>query len=156
VVYGRGVGVAQCVGMVACRSHGTAPTWGATPATALAALCPLAVVADDGGCQTLSSLEGNPCSSRLIREGSGVWYRFQLLSLRQRVVGIRRRSASPCKSGDGLSHQLVLFQVYHNFVLPHASLRQAFVEPIPTNGSGSAKVSQQRTPATAAGLTDHV
>ena len=78
------------------------------------------------------------------------------LSLRQRVVGIRRRSASPCKSGDGLSHQLVLFQVYHNFVLPHASLRQAFVEPIPTNGSGSAKVWQQRTPATAAGLTDHV
>jgi IS1 family transposase len=78
------------------------------------------------------------------------------LSLRQRVVGIRRRSASPCKSGDGLSHQLVLFQVYHNFVLPHASLRQAFAEPIPTNGSGSAKVWQPRTPATAAGLTDHV
>jgi IS1 family transposase len=78
------------------------------------------------------------------------------LSLRQRVVGMRRRSASPCKSGDGLSHQLVLFQVYHNFVLPHASLRQAFAEPIPTNGSGSAKVWQQRTPATAAGLTEHV
>src|SRR5215813_12378834 len=70
--------------MVACRSHGTAPTWGATPATALAVLCPLAVVADDGGCQTLSSLEGNPCSSRLIREGSGVWYRFQLLRLGKR------------------------------------------------------------------------
>ena len=78
------------------------------------------------------------------------------LSLRQRVVGIRRRSASPCKSGEGLSHQLVLFQVYHNFVLPHASLRQAFAEPIPTNGSGSAKVWQQRTPAMAAGLSDHV
>jgi IS1 family transposase len=77
------------------------------------------------------------------------------LSLRQRVVGIRRRSASPCKSGDGLSHQLVLFQVYHNFVLPHTSIRQACAEPIPTNGSGSAKVWQQRTPAMAAGLTDH-
>jgi IS1 family transposase len=37
------------------------------------------------------------------------------LSLRQRVVAIRRRSASPCKSGDGLRHQLVLFQSYHNF-----------------------------------------
>jgi len=78
------------------------------------------------------------------------------LSLRQRVVAIRRRSASPCKSGDGLSHQLVLFQVYHNFVLPHASLRQALAEPIPTNGSGSAKVWQPRTPAMAAGLTDQV
>jgi IS1 family transposase len=78
------------------------------------------------------------------------------LSLRQRVVAIRRRSASPCKSGDGLSHQLVLFQVYHNFVLPHASLRQALAEPIATNGSGSAKLWQPRSPAMAAGLTDHV
>ena len=52
-----------------------------TTAAAIAALCPLAVVADDGGCQTLSSLKKNPCLSRLIREGSGVWYRFQLLSV---------------------------------------------------------------------------
>jgi hypothetical protein len=78
------------------------------------------------------------------------------LSLRQRVVAIRRRSASPCKSGNGLSHQLVLFQVYHNFVLPHASLRQALAEPIPTNGSGSAKLWQPQSPAMAAGLTDHI
>ena len=78
------------------------------------------------------------------------------LSLRQRVVGIRRRSASPCKSGAGLSHQLVMVQVYHNFVLPHASLRQALAEPMPTNGSGSAKLWRQQSPAMAAGLTDHV
>jgi IS1 family transposase len=78
------------------------------------------------------------------------------LSLRQRVVAIRRRSASPCKSGNGLSHQLVLFQVYHNFVLPHVSLRQALAEPIATNGSGSAKLWQPRSPAMAAGLTDHI
>ena len=78
------------------------------------------------------------------------------LSLRQRVVAIRRRSASPCKSGDGLSHQLVLFQVYHNFILPHAALRQALAEPIPTNGSGSAKLWRPCTPAMAAGLSDHV
>jgi IS1 family transposase len=78
------------------------------------------------------------------------------LSLRQRVVAIRRRSASPCKSGDGLSHQLALFHVYYNFVLPHASLRQALEAPIPTNGSGSAKQWRPCTPAMAAGLTDHV
>jgi hypothetical protein len=77
------------------------------------------------------------------------------LSLRQRVVAIRRRSASPCQSGDGLSHQLALFHAYHNFVLPHASLRQALEEPIPTNGSGSAKQWRPCTPAMAAGLTDH-
>jgi hypothetical protein len=75
------------------------------------------------------------------------------LSLRQRVAAIRRRSATPCKSKDGLCQQLVLFQVYHNFVLPHASLRQPLAEPVPTNGRGSAKVWRPCTPAMAAGLT---
>ena len=78
------------------------------------------------------------------------------LSLRQRVAAMGRRSATPCKSEDGLCHQLALFQVYHNFVLPHASLRQALTEPISTHGSGSAKVWRPCTPAMAAGLTAHV
>ena len=39
------------------------------------------------------------------------------LSLRQRVAAMGRRSATPCKSEDGLGQQLALFQVYHNFVL---------------------------------------
>jgi IS1 family transposase/transposase-like protein len=78
------------------------------------------------------------------------------LSLRQRVAAMRRRSATPCKSDNGLDQQLTLFQVYHNFVLPHASLRQALAEPVPTNGHGSAKVWRPCTPAMAAGLTDHV
>jgi len=39
------------------------------------------VVADDGGCQTFSTLTEHSCLSRRIREGSGLWYRFQLLSL---------------------------------------------------------------------------
>jgi hypothetical protein len=78
------------------------------------------------------------------------------LSLRQRVAAIRRRSATLCKSEEGLRQQLVLFQVYHNFVLPHASVRQALAEPVPTNGGGSAKRWRPCTPAMAAGLTDHV
>ena len=61
------------------------------------------------------------------------------LSLRQRVAAIRRRSATSCKGEDGLGQHLALFQVYHNFVLPHASSRQALAEPIHTNGTGSAK-----------------
>jgi IS1 family transposase len=77
------------------------------------------------------------------------------LSLRQRVAPIRRRSATPCKGEAGLDSQLTLFQVHYNFVLPHASLRQALAESIPTNGTGSAKLWQSRTPAMAAGLTDH-
>jgi IS1 family transposase len=78
------------------------------------------------------------------------------LSLRQRGAAIGRRSATPCKSQDGLRQQLILFQVYHNFVLPHASLRQAMAEPVPTKGHGSGKVWRPCTPAMAAGLTDHV
>src|SRR5262249_35339801 len=78
------------------------------------------------------------------------------LSLRQWVAALGQRSATPCKSAGRLSQQLVLFQVYHNFVLPHTSLRQALVTPIPTHGTGSAKVWRPCTPAMAAGLTDHV
>jgi IS1 family transposase len=78
------------------------------------------------------------------------------LSLRQRVAAMGRRSATPCKSENGLSQHLALFQVYHNFVLPHTSLRQPLAEPVPTQGTGSAKVWRPRTPAMAAGLTDHV
>jgi IS1 family transposase len=78
------------------------------------------------------------------------------LSLRQPVAAIGRRSATPCKSETGLCQQLVLFQVYHNFVLPHASLRQPSLAPEPTNGSGSARRWRSCTPAMAAGLTDRV
>jgi hypothetical protein len=77
------------------------------------------------------------------------------LSLRQRVAAIGRRSATPCKREDGVRQQLMLFQVYHNFVLAHASLRQPLLVPEPTKGTGSAKVWRPRTPAMAAGLTDH-
>lgn len=78
------------------------------------------------------------------------------LSLRQRVAAIGRRSATPCKGEDGLRQQLVLFHVYHNFVLPHTSLRQPLLVPEPTHGTGSTKRWRPCTPAMAAGLTDQV
>jgi IS1 family transposase len=78
------------------------------------------------------------------------------LSLRQRVAAIGRRSATLCKSEEGLRQQLGLCPVYHHFVLPHTSLRQALAEPVPTNGRGAAKVWRPCTPAMAAGLTAHV
>src|SRR5207244_6319970 len=74
------------------------------------------------------------------------------LSLRQRVAAMRRRSATPCKGEDGLRQLLMLFQVYHNFVLPHTSLREARAAPLPTNGSGPAKVPPRCTPPTAVGM----
>jgi len=78
------------------------------------------------------------------------------LDIRQRVAAIGRRVHTLCQDEAGLRDQLTLFQVYHNFVLPHASLRQPLLIPQPTNGRGSAKVWRPCTPAMAAGLTDHV
>src|SRR5262249_61820 len=55
---------------------------------------------------------------------------------------------------DGVRQQLALYHVYYNFCLPHASLRVPLPQPLPTNGTGSAKTWRPRTPAMAAGLTD--
>ena len=57
---------------------------------------------------------------------------------------------------NGLHQQLALSHTSYNFCLPHASVRQPLPPPMPTNGHGSAKRWQSRTPAMAAGLTDHV
>jgi hypothetical protein len=78
------------------------------------------------------------------------------LDIRQGVAAIGRRVNTLCQGEAGLLDQLVLFQTYHNFVLPHASLRQPLLIPEPTNGRGSARVWRPCTPAMAAGLTDHV
>ena len=78
------------------------------------------------------------------------------LDIRQRVAAIGRRVNTLCQGEAGLRDQLMLFQVYHHFVLPHASLRQALDEPICTPRMGSAKLWRPCTPAMAAGLTDHV
>jgi IS1 family transposase len=78
------------------------------------------------------------------------------LTLRQHVAAIGRRVTTLCKHEDGVRQQLALYQVYYNFCLPHASVRQPLPQPEPTNGAGSAKLWQPCTPAMAAGLTDHV
>jgi IS1 family transposase len=78
------------------------------------------------------------------------------LTIRQHVAAVGRRVSTLCKGEDGLRQQLVLYHVYYNFCLPHASLRLPLPHPELTNGSGSAKRWQSRTPAMAAGLTDHV
>jgi hypothetical protein len=78
------------------------------------------------------------------------------LDIRQRGAAVGRRVNTLCKGEDGLRDQLALFQTYHNFVLPHASLRQPLLLPEVTNGWGSAKLWRPCTPAMAAGLTDHV
>jgi IS1 family transposase len=78
------------------------------------------------------------------------------LSIRHHVAALGRRVTTLCKHEDGLRQQLALYHVYYNFCLPHASLRVPLPQPEPTHGSGSARQWQPRTPAMAAGLTDHV
>src|ERR1700751_1115542 len=69
------------------------------------------------------------------------------LSIRQHVAAVGGRVSTLCKGEDGLRQQLVLYQVYYNFCLPHTSLRLPLPHPEPTNGTGSAKRWQSRTPA---------
>jgi len=76
------------------------------------------------------------------------------LDLRQHVAAIGWRVNTLCKHEAGLRQQLALFHTYHNFVLPHTSLRLPLPEV--TEGTKSVKRWQQRTPAMAVGLTDRV
>ncbi len=78
------------------------------------------------------------------------------LSLRQHVAAVGRRVSTRCKGEEGWQQQRVLSQVYDNCCLPHASLRHPLLQATPTHGTGSARQWQPRTPAMAAGLTDHV
>ena len=78
------------------------------------------------------------------------------LTIRQHVAAVGRRVSTLCKGEDGLRQQVAVFHCYYNFCLPHASVRLPLPQPEPTHGSGSATQWQPRTPAMAAGLTDHV
>ena len=78
------------------------------------------------------------------------------LTIRQHVAAIGRRVSTLCKGEEGLDQQLALYHSYYNFCLPHGSVRQPLPQPVPTNGTGSAKQWRPCTPAMAAGLTAHV
>jgi hypothetical protein len=78
------------------------------------------------------------------------------LDFRQHVAAIGRRVNTLCKHEAGLRQQLAVFHTYHNFVLPHASLRLPLPELEPISKLGALKRWQPRTPALAAGLTDRV
>jgi hypothetical protein len=78
------------------------------------------------------------------------------LAIRHHVAAVGRRVMMLCKDEAGICQQLALYRVYYNFCLPHASLRQPLPQPVPTNGSSSAKRWRPCTPAMAARLTDYV
>ena len=78
------------------------------------------------------------------------------LDIRQHIAAVGRRVTTLCKGEDGMRQQLALYHTYDHFCLPHASVRQALPESVPTNGAGSAKKWRPQTTAMTAGLTDHV
>jgi IS1 family transposase len=78
------------------------------------------------------------------------------LSIRQHVAALARKVLSLASSETGLRDQLSLSRAYYNFCLSHSALRLPLPEPIPTKGNGSPKKWQQRTPAMAADITDHI
>jgi hypothetical protein len=78
------------------------------------------------------------------------------LTLRQPGAAGGRRVSTLCQGEDGLRQQVAVFHGYDNCCLPHASVRLPLPPPECTDGSGSATQWQPRTPAMAAGRTDHV
>jgi hypothetical protein len=78
------------------------------------------------------------------------------LSIRQHVAAVGRRVSTLCKGEAGLRQQLALYHTSYNCCLPHTSLRLPVPQPEATHGTGTATCWQPRTPAMAAGLTDHV
>jgi len=61
-----------------------------------------------------------------------------------------------CQGEAGVRDQLALFHVYHNFVLPHASLRQALAETDGHQWSWLGEGVAAVYTGDGGGLTDHV
>jgi hypothetical protein len=78
------------------------------------------------------------------------------LTIRQHARRLGRKVNAFSKEHVYLEHQLALSFAYSHFVVPQLGWRQRLSTPIPTKGAGSPKVWRQRTPAMAAGLTDHI
>lgn len=79
-------------------------------------------------------------------------------NLTQRQINrrITRRTNGFSKELPWFEKQLWLSMAYYHLVLPHHSLRQELPTPEPTRGTGSPRRWEPRTPAMAAGITDHV
>lgn len=67
-----------------------------------------------------------------------------------------RRSITYSKARLPLQWQCDLEDFYYNFCPERSSLRRELPEPLPTKGTGSPKRWEQRTPAMAEGIADHI
>jgi IS1 family transposase len=78
------------------------------------------------------------------------------LTLRQALAPLARKTSSFCKDRERLRQRVVFFQAFYNVSRPHMSLRQ----PLPlhecTRHGAICPRWRARSPAMAAGVTDHV
>lgn len=78
------------------------------------------------------------------------------LTQRQSNRRLTRRTNGFSKELPWFEKQLWLSLAYYHLVLPHHSLRQELGVREPTRGTGSFRRWRLRTPAMAAGITDHI
>jgi hypothetical protein len=78
------------------------------------------------------------------------------LTLRQALAPLTRKTASFCKDRGYLRQRVVFFQAFYNVARAHMSLRQPLPLPARTRRGAIRPRWRERTPAMAAGLTEHI
>jgi IS1 family transposase len=78
------------------------------------------------------------------------------LTLRQALAPLARKTSSFCKDRERLRQRVVCFQAFSNVARPHMTLRQQLPLHERTRHGAIHPLWQKRTPAMAAGVTDHV
>ena len=78
------------------------------------------------------------------------------LTLRHALAPLGRKSWSFCKDRTQMRRRVVVFQAFYNFARPHMSLRLPLAEQELQDLGLIQPKWRHRTPAMAAGLTDHV
>jgi hypothetical protein len=78
------------------------------------------------------------------------------LTLRQALAPLARKTSSFCKDRERLRQRVVFFQAFYHVARPHMSLRQQLPLHERIRHGAICPRWQERTPAMAAGLTDHV
>ena len=78
------------------------------------------------------------------------------VTLRQALAPLVRKTPSFCKDRERLRQRVVFFQAFYNVARPHMSLRQPLPLHERTPHGAIRPRWRERTPALAAGVTDHV
>ena len=99
------------------------------------------------GAERLTPL-GLPISTALVERVN--------LTLRQALAPLARKTSSFCKDRERMRQRVGFFQAFYNVARPHMSLRQQLPPPACKRHGAIRPRWQERTPAMAAGLTDHV